>query len=635
MDRSKPFRRLLPVGILSAAGFAGCASAPAYRPVVTAQAPAGPLATAQAPANSSPVPVAPSLGAPIEPAPAAPPMDPPPRPDLSATPAAPASEPSVSSGPGLNAPGPVLNAPGLGGVQPYLSAPMGVLQTPLTPPPAPPATAPENGQPLTAPQLPSDAAVSGPAQSSVSVNIDAEHSNGTAATDAAQKPASKKSKPAKPADPPLSPLARLRKRFHSFTHPAPKMAVPEGDSKPVAAAQVTVARPVSGYRTPLPTPEVAVKVATPPVHGLYASDDVDTTRPVVSDVKTARAEPGSQQAQSAPPLSITPSTTATNPVANNEIEQWPFSAPATATTSAPNPQTADSNDFTAISGEDYRASTAQIEHTSGPTIIASPSLPAPAPSAEPTPSNNSSPPTANFLLGPGAPSAQTSPVTAPPTNPSPTAALPVTVPTGTATTGTVPTATLPTDSAPTAAEPLSAASAAPARAAAVAPSASAVYQKPVMVVIPQAVPRPLMEPAAPIVQSNVVEAAPATAAGGFGNALSIRDLASGAPAAAASWSVPSQRPAIEPIGNAVPTDVNENSSGAFNPGWTTPSAGIDSTRYVPSVPVAPPRSVAYPQTTSGRYAQPAWVAARAKPSPTIVQRPAQPAPLIVSPPAAR
>ncbi len=292
MDRSKPFRRLLPVGILSAAGFAGCASAPAYRPVVTAQAPAAPLATAQAPANSSSVPVAPSLGAPVEPAPAAPPMDPPPRPDLSATPAAPASEPSVSSGPGLNTPGPVLKCSRAWWRAAVFECPDGCAPTPLTPPPSrrrqPHQSKTANHCLLRCcrqmrPFL--VACCSRPCRSTLTPGSTA---TAQAAADAAHGQRGAESKPAKPADPPLSPLARLRKRFHSFTHPAPKMAVPEGDSKPVAAAQVTVARPVSGYRTPLPTPEVAVKVATPPVHGLYASDRCRHPRvPVVSDVKTA------------------------------------------------------------------------------------------------------------------------------------------------------------------------------------------------------------------------------------------------------------------------------------------------------------------------------------------------------------
>ncbi|HEV8002766.1 MAG TPA: hypothetical protein VGP63_22965, partial [Planctomycetaceae bacterium] len=142
MDRSKPFRRLLPVGILSAAGFAGCASTPAYRPLITSQAPSRPVAAAEAPANSSSVPVAPSLGAPIEPAPAAPPMDPPPRPGTYESPAQSSNEPSQSppsQSPPSQPTGPAFEAPGAGSVQPHLSTPMGVLQTPLIPPPAPAA----------------------------------------------------------------------------------------------------------------------------------------------------------------------------------------------------------------------------------------------------------------------------------------------------------------------------------------------------------------------------------------------------------------------------------------------------------------------------------------------------------------
>src|SRR5580704_12289497 len=109
MDRSKPFRRLLPVGILSAVGFAGCASTPAYRPLITSQAPSRPPAAAEAPANSSSVPVAPSLGAPIAPTPAAPPVDAPPPPDTSESPSQSLNEPSHS--PPSQSSGPVFEAP--------------------------------------------------------------------------------------------------------------------------------------------------------------------------------------------------------------------------------------------------------------------------------------------------------------------------------------------------------------------------------------------------------------------------------------------------------------------------------------------------------------------------------------------
>jgi hypothetical protein len=612
MDRSRPFRRLLPaVGILSAAGFAGCASAPAYRPVVTSQAPSRPVATADSSADSSLAPATPAPGPPSVPPPAAPAAPLPDAPPLSLMPAPPSqsvSEPGASGGPALAAPAP-------SGVQPYLSAPMGVLQTPLAAPPAPAATPTDSGPPLPAGQLPADAAPSAPAAPSVSVNIDAATGAGAAPAAAPQKPQpGKKSTSKKPADPPLSPLARLRKRFHSFVHPDPKkdseqksaLADPQGPA-------TQVARPVSGYRVPLPTAEVAVKVSTPPVHGLYASDDVDNTRPIVSDVNTARVEPTPQQPQEISQAPITSAAAATKPNADSEIEQWPYSAPAT-TTAHPNPEAAGSTeDFTAISAEEYRTGVAKIEHANGPTtteLSIQPATASPPPAPQQAQPDDSAPPQASFVVGSAGPA-----TVAPAVVVSPVAVSPVAAP------------------------------------------GPAEGEKPTMVVIPQASPRPTADPPAQPAQSSSPEGSHESAGAGTGE--SIRDLSSSAPSFAALWSPPSQRPAIEPIssssevsianagpssnsGGSNPVDMSANAgptlNGAtFNAGWTLPPAIAQDTRSAPGVAFAAPQYPVYPQVTSGRYAQPVWMRARVNssgnvsPNGNAVQAPAQPAATALSP----
>jgi hypothetical protein len=626
MDRSRPFRRLLPaVGILSAAGFAGCASAPAYRPVVTSQAPSHPVAAADPSADSALPPATPPPGPPSAPpstVPVAPVMDAPPLSLMPAPPSQSVSEPGASGGPALAAPAP-------SGVQPYLSAPMGVLQTPLAAPPAPVAAPTDNGPPLAAPQLPADAAPSAAASPSVSVNIDAATGAGSAPAAAPQKPQpAKKSTSKKPADPPLSPLARLRQRFHSFVHPDPKKDSEQKSALTDPQGSATqIARPVSGYRVPLPTAEVAVKVSTPPVHGLYASDDVDNTRPIVSDVNTARVEPTPQQAQEISQAPIRSAAAATKPAADTEIEQWPYSAPAT-TTAHPNPETADSTkDFTAISAEEYRASVAKIEQASGLTSTELSIRPATA-SPPPAQPDDSGPPQASFVVGSAPPATAAPPVAAPPAE-----AICVAVPAVAVrdpAEGEKPTMIVIPQAAPRA---------------------------PVMVVIPQASPRPTADPPAQPAQSSSPEGSHESAGAGAGE--SIRDLSSSAPSSAALWSPPSQRPAIEPIsgssevsvpnvspssnsGGSNPVDTSANAgptfNGAtFNPGWTLPPAIVQDTRSAPGVVFAAPQYPVYPQVTSGRYAQPAWMRARlnssgnASPNGNAVQAPAQPAATVLSP----
>jgi hypothetical protein len=620
MDRSKPFRRLLPVGILSAAGFAGCASAPAYRPVVTSQAPVRPLAAADASANSSSVPATQPPSPPVAP-PAAVPVTPPvDGSGVTLMPAPPSQSVSEPAAPG--GPAPALSAPGPNDVQPYLSSPMGVLQTPLTPPSAPPAAPSEGGQPLLAPQLPADTSLSAPAPPSVAVKVDAAVGTDGGAAGAAEKPLpGKKPKPTKPAEPPLSPLARLRKRFHSITHPPKK----DPDQKSVLAdphgTATEVAHSVSGYRVPLPNGEIAVKVATPPIHGLYASDDVDNPRPIASDVKTARVEPSAPQSVEIAPAPVTSAAAATKPVADTEIEQWPYSAPTT-TTARPNPAPGDSTeDFTAISADDYQAGVTKIEHANAAPIIEPLSRPTPTPPPAPqqAQSDDSAPPEASFLPGPAAPP------------PAPAVAAPA------------PVAAM---SAPVAAAPVSVES-----------------QKPVLVVIPQAVPStpppvaiPQTVPAATTdrvaepAQSNSAEGSHQSA--GAGEAKSLRDLTSSAPVSAAAWSpTQGQGQAIEPtsasnpgsvsnLGEPNPIDLNTNSGGTFNPGWTLPQSTLEGIRTAPSAaqpapatPSSPPVTyspVTYPPVTSGRYGQPAWMTARVNPNINMVQ-PTRPAPAVLPP----
>lgn len=339
MDRAKPFRRLLPLGLVSVAGLTGCATAPAYRPVVTSQPPTASVATAGAAASAAPVAASPAPGPPSIDAPARTAPEPPAEsPAQITTPPAP---PPSAYDPGASG-GPAIDAPGTSGVQPNLNAPMGVLQTPLPAPPTPITVPSETSQPQAAPLAPADGGL--PGQPSVSVNIDAGRGNAAAPNASTPKPAEKKRKPAKPADPPLSPLARLRNRFHSLTHPSKPAPKTEDPATTTHATHL-----VTGSRVPLPTADVAIKVQTPPVHGLYASDDAASASPVPGSVATASPTPPSGETSQA----------------STGIEQWPHAASAT----APSPSTASAesaDDFTAISDEEYRATVAKIQGSSEP-----------------------------------------------------------------------------------------------------------------------------------------------------------------------------------------------------------------------------------------------------------------------------
>jgi hypothetical protein len=374
MDRSKPLRRLLPVGVLSAAGLAGCASTPAYRPVMTSPTPPNPVVvspsvTAPGPVGAAPIaplsaPVSPGAAPNAEPIVAPPalpappqavdaPLVPPPPPTV--MPAPPVSETAPPSSPAGAAPGAAVT-------EPLLSAPMGVLQTPLPSPPV--VVQPSEPARLTAP---------GPAES-IAPSV-------PAATDATPAPATKKAA-TKPADPPLSPLARLRKKFHSLTHPAPKPTKKDTDALAAgdAKAGVTVA---SGPRVPIPTASVgvAVRVEKPPFHPLYASDEVESLPPIASSTQTAQVDATVQPIQ---PLPLVPPAPPAVPASSSsdEIEQWPHGGDAPPSDQPATVKVEGVEDFTAISPEEYRATVAKINAPdSGPTIIDMSKTPVDVPAA--------------------------------------------------------------------------------------------------------------------------------------------------------------------------------------------------------------------------------------------------------------
>ena len=345
MDGSKPYRRLLPAGVLSVAGLAGCVTAPAYRPVIP-QAPP-PAASASNPAPGSPSAASPVPAAPATPPaaapPAAPPADSPPR--FAMPPAPPQS--SADAAPSA---GPELNPPSANGADLHLSAPMGVLQTPLPAPPQP-ITVPGDSSPAQpATQVPAGGNPAG--QAAVSVSVDAGE---TATPDQPKKPPKKKPKPAKPADPPMSPLARLRQRFHMLTHPSEKQAPQKEPETTTHATHL-----VTGSRVPLPTAGATMTVQAAPLHPLYAADDAQNGPPPAASMQTARIEP-----TPAPPSSA---SAAMQPSANSEIEQWSSHRTPAASTTQRTPQTAESPDeFTAISDEEYRATVAKIARSNEPT----------------------------------------------------------------------------------------------------------------------------------------------------------------------------------------------------------------------------------------------------------------------------
>jgi hypothetical protein len=253
----------------------------------------------------------------------------------------------------MNAPG-AAQAPDEG--QLHLNAPMGVLQTPLPTPSGSGSTTDQN-QPLRVPQTPADDPLqAGP---SASLNIDAEHGDRTGTNASTQKPAEKKRKPAKPAEPALSPLARLRNRFHLLTHPSKPAPKKE---EPATTAHAT--HLVTGPRVPLPTPDAAVKVQTPAIHGLYASDNVEPQSPVASAAPTVPGQTSTQSRGDNSQASAAPVPT-TKPGGSTDVEQWPHGV------SSPPPQqraatTQPADDFTAIPDEEYRATVTKIEGSSQP-----------------------------------------------------------------------------------------------------------------------------------------------------------------------------------------------------------------------------------------------------------------------------
>jgi hypothetical protein len=363
MDHARPLRRLLPVGVLTAAGLAGCATAPPYRPVMTSQSPTRPVATADSAAsvpppasapvtanagpaangnpaaNSSPV----ANGSPVAPAP----PDAPPS-------SSPTPPPPVDLG---QSPGVLPNPPGASGQTDLnLNAPMGVLQTPLASPP--PSAAPtENAPPPPGTSAPASP-LAAPPQVGVSVNIGA--GNGAAAAPApTQKPSAKN--PPTPIAPP-SPLARLRKRFHDLTHPSKPAPKKEGDTLSASVTPGTkTTTAITSDRFPLPTTNVgvALKVEMPPMHPLYVSDDVPRAQSVTGSVQTAQVEPLSPPANELPPIPPASTSVAAGAAPSAGIEQWPLGPGVTA---GPVAATADSSeDFTAIPEEEYRAAVAKLE----------------------------------------------------------------------------------------------------------------------------------------------------------------------------------------------------------------------------------------------------------------------------------
>jgi hypothetical protein len=612
MDRSKPFRRLLPVGVVSVAGLAGCCTAPAYRAVVTSQPPHSVVAavpapgTSQPPAEVSPEVVVPAPSVPGAALPALPP----------ATSAPPLAPPQSNGNTGSVAPAPPSAL--VPSSQLYLNAPMGTLQSPLPPAPAPPAASQtEAAQPapaITAPNL------GIPVQAPATHNGDS--GNGTAPGDSAQKPLAKNKKSAKPNDPPPSPLARLRKRFHDFAHPPTKPAPKKDGDQTASTEPTTVAKgatqPVIGYRVPLPTaePGVAVRIQTPLTHPMYAADDVETTHPAATNGQTAAVAATSQlaaplitaqpaaplvTAQPAMPLASAASATAatSNKAANEDsLEQWPYRGGASTMPDQPQTATqtavqATDDDFTAIPVEEYRATVLKIEpQTNSPAHAETAFQPPPAPPATSGPTSGSDEQHVQ----------------------SPETAVPVSH---------------------------------PVRATPAAGSGSA--ERPEMIVIPQAVhrtdrPEQLGDSSSGeekagedrrigVDQSNE----PAVARGH----VDLRDLSSGPPAPT-TWRAPSFAPRTDTAG-ATQSDVNHGSlnqvsldqvvpaavySTSFNPGWTLPPAIVQGPVPSPGAPIGPG---AFSPVVGGRYGQPAWMTPRSAPSSNYAAPAANAAPPVLVP----
>jgi hypothetical protein len=595
MDRSKPFRRLLPVGVVSVAGLAGCCTAPAYRPVMTCQPPRAAVATVPAPSMNQPAaePVvvgsAPNVGAVTVP-PAAPPI-------VSTTPPALPAAPPQSTGDSTTAPAPP-NAAVVPPSQLYLNAPMGTLQSPLPPPPAPPAASQtEAAQP--APAIPAPN-LGIPVQAPATPNGDA--GSGNAAGDADKKPLAKNKKSAKPSDPPPSPLARLRKRFHDFAHPPTKPA-PKKDGDPTSPAEPTtvakgVAQPVIGYRVPLPTAEagIAVRVQTPPTHPMYAADDVEA-RPVAADGQTAAvaatqpAAPLITAQPAAPIATAAPATAAMTEksASADNVEQWPYRGGAVSMPDPPQKaaqtsvQTTD-DDFTAIPVEEYRATVVKIEpQTQLPAHSETAFEPPPAPPA-----------TSEQINGTDEQHVQ-----------SPETAAPV--------------------SHPVQATP-----------------ASGSAERPQMFVIPQAAHHTdRAEQSADASEDRRIgedqRSEPVVAPG----QVDLRDLSSGPPAPT-TWRAPSYAPPSDTAGpaqgDANQVGVNQASlnqvapepvsSTPFNPGWTLPPAILQAPIASPNASMGPG---AFSPPVGGRYGQPAWMTSRSVPSSNHAASSANAVPPVLAP----
>jgi hypothetical protein len=601
MDRSKPFRRLLPVGVVSVAGLAGCCTAPAYRPVMTSQPPRAAVAAVPAPSTSQPpaevvqevVVPAPNVGPGTAPA-ASPPataVTPPTPPQTigTTTPAAP-PPPSAISVPTS---------------QLYLNAPMGTLQSPLPPPPAPPAASQtETAQP--APAIPAPN-LGIPVQAPAAPNGDS--GSGNAPGDADKKPLAKNKKSAKPNDPPPSPLARLRKRFHDFAHPPMKPA-PKKDGEQTASTEPTtvakgVTQPVIGYRVPLPTaePGVAVRVQSPPTHPMYAADDVEA-HPVAANGQTAAVAATAQLAAplitaqpAAPLVTAQPAAPATAPMPDKSasaenLEQWPYRGGAVTAPDQPQKATqtavqAADDDFTAIPVEEYRATVLKIApQTKSPTHGETAFQPPPAPPATPEPMGSSD---EHHI--------QASETATPTSH---------------------------------AVQPISG-------------GGSTSRDGAKLIVIPQAVHR-TDRPEQSADSSSGDERAsgdaraaedrrsePAIAPG----QVDLRDLSSG-PSAPTTWRAPSfTAPRTDTAGPAQ-GDVNQVSlnqvsaepmySTPFNPGWSLPPAILQGPS--PSASLGPG---AFSPIAGGRYGQPAWMTSRSAPNSNHTAPPANAAPPVFIP----
>ncbi len=243
---------------------------------------------------------------------------------------------------------------------------MGVLQTPL-PSPSVVVQPTEPGR-LTAPAPAESIAPAVPA-----------------APDSTPAPATKKAaaKPAKPADPPLSPLARLRKRFHSLTHPAPKPTKKDADALAAGDTAKSGVAVASGPRVPIPRSSVgvAVRVEKPPLHPLYASDEAESLPPIVSSTQTAQVDASVRPVAPLPLVSPAPQAVPASS-SSNEIEQWPHGGDAPPSEQHATVKVEGIEDFTAISPEEYRATVAKINAPdNGPTTIEMSKPPANVPPA--------------------------------------------------------------------------------------------------------------------------------------------------------------------------------------------------------------------------------------------------------------